>query len=111
MKKIEIVKEPSTLILQLKRYEYDITQKKARKRHDEIICPRSIKMPSGTVYKLSSIINHIGNMPTEGHYNTLIFDNKNHSPLLLDDQNIYYDQNLNSDNSKLCYIVTYTKNE
>ena len=56
MKKIEIVKEPSTLILQLKRYEYDITQKKARKRHDGIICPRSIEMPSGTVYKLSSII-------------------------------------------------------
>ena len=111
MKKIEIVKEPSTLILQLKRFEYDITGQKVRKRQDEIVCPRLIEMPSGNTYELSSIVNHIGNMPTEGHYNALIFDKINHSSILLDDQNIYFDQNLSPDISKLCYIVTYIKNE
>ena len=111
MKKMDIVKEPSTLILQLKRYEYDITQQEVIKRQDEIVCPRSIEMPSGNIYRLSSIVNHIGNMPTEGHYNTLVFDNINHASILLDDQNIYFDQTLNPDINRLCYIVTYTKDE
>ena len=63
-------------------------------------------MPSGSIYTLSSIVNHIGNSPAEGHYNLLVNDNVNDSYVLLDDQDIAFDVVLNS---KISYILSYTK--
>ena len=53
------------------------------KRNDSIEITKAIKMKSGTKYTISSIINHFGDVPEEGHYNILIFDNRNDSFVLL----------------------------
>ena len=107
VKKINFVIEPSTLILQLKRYEYDIDAGKSIKIHSDIKCPETLIMPNGSTYSLSSIINHIGDSPSEGHYNEMIFDPPNDSYVLVDDLDIAYD--VKNETSKLCYIVFYTK--
>ena len=83
--------------------------KKIIKRQDEIECPKSITMPSGRTFTLSSIVNHIGPSPTDGLYNVLLHDHMNDCFVLLDDLNISYAMNINSDIRKLCYIVVYTK--
>ena len=66
-------------------------------------------MPSGSSYTLSSIVNHIGDTPTDGHYNVLIYDRIADSFVLLDDLNVSYNVGLSSKTSTLCYIVSYTK--
>ena len=104
VKRIEILTEPTTLMIQLKRYEYHVNKRKALKRHDEIECPTSLTMPSGSSYTLSSVINHIGSTPTDGHYNVLIYDKSSDSHVLLDDLNVSFDVE-----NTLCYIVSYTK--
>ena len=109
VKTIEMITEPSTLIIQLKRYTYDVKEGEIIKRQDDIECPKSLAMPSGSTFTLSSIVNHIGPSPTDGHYNVLLHDHMNDCFVLLDDLNISYDMNINSDIRKLCYIVVYTK--
>ena len=109
VKTIEIVTEPSTLIIQLKRYKFNVNERKVIKRHDKIKCHKSLTMPSGSTYKLSSIVNHIGNSPNEGHYNLLIYDHKNDCYILLDDLNVTLDAENNCDISRSCYIVIFTK--
>ena len=39
--------------------------KEVLKKQDEVICTRSLKMPSGNIFTLSSIVNHIGSKPTQ----------------------------------------------
>ncbi len=87
-----------------------MNERKIIKRHDNVKCHKSLTMPSGSTYTLSSIVNHIGNSPNEGHYNVLIYDLKHDSFVLLDDLNATYDAENNSKISELCYIVTFEKN-
>ena len=109
VKTIEMITEPSTLILQLKRYTYDVEGQKIIKRQDEMECPKSLTMPSGSSFTLLSIVNHIGPSPAEGHYNVLLHDHRNDCYVLLDDLKISHAMNFNSDTRKLCYIIIYTK--
>ena len=109
VKNIEIVTEPSTLIIQLKRYKYNVDERKVIKKHDEIKCQKSLTMPSGSTFTLSSIVNHIGSSPNRGHYNVIIYDHINDSFVLLDDLNATYDVENNSKISELCYIVTFKR--
>ena len=108
-KKIDIIIDPSTLIIQLKRYDYDAEKGKATKKQDEIECSKIIKLASGSTYTISSIINHIGEKPEKGHYNTIIFDQSNDSFVLLDDLNVTFDVQITSDMNRISYIVVYTK--
>ena len=109
MKKIDIIIEPSTLIVQLKRYKYESKNRKIRKCHEEIIISKKIKMPGGTTYTVSSIVNHIGSSPEEGHYNLLIFDEKDDSFVLLDDLNVLFDVQITQEMRSSSYVVFYTK--
>ena len=108
---MNIIIEPSTLILQLKRYRYESKNKNVRKRHDEIDLSKKIEMPSGTIYTLSSSVNHIGSTPEEGHYNLLVFDEKNESFVLLDDQNVLFDVQITKEIRSSSYVLFYTKDE
>ena len=108
-KKTELVNEPSTLIIQLKRYTYDIDKRKCIKIHDNISCPKSLVMPSGISYTLSSIVNHIGDQPTEGHYNIVIYDKIDDCFVLLDDKNISVSDEMSPDINELCYVLIFTK--
>ena len=63
VKSIEIVTDPSTLIVQLKRYKYDVDKKKAIKRQDKVNCSKSLVMPSGSSYTLSSHWKHRSRRP------------------------------------------------
>ena len=109
MKKMNIIIEPSTLIIQLKRYGYDTEKGTATMIQDEIECSKVLKLASGSTYTLSSVINHIGETPAQGHYNTLIFNQSNDSFVLLDDLDVTYDVQLTSDIRCICYIAVYTK--
>ena len=109
LKKFILVAEPSTLIIQLSRYKYEVREKRTIKRHEEIEVSKRLSLPSGSAYTISSIINHIGSTPDEGHYNVLIFDSINDSFVLLDDLNVCFDMQIKSDKSRLPYIVVYTK--
>ena len=93
--------------MQLKRYEYDVDAGKSIKLHSDIRCPKSLKMPCGSTFTLSSIINHIGESPSEGHYNVMIYNAIDDSYMLVDDLNISY--NVTNGSNKLCYIMFYTK--
>ena len=109
VKQTEIIADPSTLIIQLKRYSYDVSNRIALKRNDSVEITKAIKMKSGTTYKISSIINHFGDNPEEGHYNILIFDYRNDSFVLLDDQYVKQNVQITSDFKTSSYIVAYTK--
>ena len=109
VKKFEILAEPSTLIIQLKRYKYE--ERRTIKKLDEIECSKKISLPSGSTYTISTIVNHIGERPEDGHYNVLIYDNINESFVLLDDLSVFYDVKVTSDLRSLSYIVFYTKDD
>jgi uncharacterized UBP type Zn finger protein len=108
-KKIDIIIDPSTLIIQLKRYDYDTEKGKATKKQDEVECSKTLELASGRTYTISSIINHIGEKPEKGHYNTLIVDQSNDSFVLLDDLNVTFDVQITSDINCTSLIVVYTK--
>ena len=108
-KEINLIVEPHTLIIQLKRYEFDSINKKSVKKHDSVICPTDVNLPGGSRYKLSSILNHEGSSPLNGHYTLSIFDQENKSFVLLDDAKIQYDLLMEEEITKLSYIVTYVK--
>ena len=108
---MKIIIEPSTLIVQLKRYRYDRKESKIRKRQEEIRPSKKITLPSGSTYTISAIVNHIGNSADEGHYNLLIFDEKNNSFILLDDSVITDDVEITPQMNKLSYVMFYTKDK
>ena len=111
VKSVEIITDPATLIVQLNRYKYDVDKRKVINRQENINCSKSLVMPGGSSYTLSSIVNHIGNTASEGHYNVLIYDKITDSYVLLYDLHDSYNVELSSDTSRLCYIVSYTKDD
>ena len=80
------------------------------KQEDSIYCPSTIVLPNGSTYTLNSVINHIGKTVKSGHYNIVVQDESNSKYVLLDDLNISEDK-LDSDTSKLSYVLTYLKNK
>ena len=108
-KEINLIVEPSTLIIQLKRYEFDVIHQKCLKKHDSIVCPTSVSLPNGSSYTLCSVINHGGSSPENGHYTLSLYDAETNSFILLDDAKIDYSCLMNEDMGRLSYIVTYTK--
>ena len=88
----KIFLEPSTLILQLKRYEYSRNEQKSTKINKKMMCPKTLNLPSGSTYSLCSVVNHIGETPAEGHYNVLIQNKREDSFVLLDDTSIQFVQ-------------------
>ena len=109
VKKIDIIIEPSTLIIQLKRYRYEAKEEKVRKRHEEIKLSKKITMSTGSTYTLSSVVNHIGNCPDAGHYNLIIFDEQTDSFVLLDDLNVSYCVEMLPKMDSLSYVIFYSK--
>ena len=110
MKHFQFIVEPSTLILQLNRFSFQTLTGITTKRQDPISFPKSLVLPSGTTYKISCIINHIGDSPSAGHYNLLINDECNDVYILLDDLQIIYDVKIDEEMSQLPYIAFYIKN-
>ena len=109
-KEINIIMEPKTLIIQLKRFEFDPIQQKILKKHDSIKCPRMITLPAGSSYTLSSVLNHIGNTPSSGHYTVTLYDDQTNLFMLLDDQSVTEHVNVPKDMYRLSYIACYVKN-
>jgi uncharacterized UBP type Zn finger protein len=68
-----------------------------------------VNLTGGSQYTLSSILNHEGSSPSNGHYTLLIFDQQNKSFVLLDDAKTQYDILMEEEITKLSYIVTYVK--
>ena len=108
-KEYKVVIEPNTLLIQLKRFEFDSVQTKILKKHDSVMCPKMITLHSGSNYSLCSILNHDGSTPNSGHYTVNLYDKKHDSFILVDDKNVTYNV-VNEDMCKLSYIACYTKN-
>jgi uncharacterized UBP type Zn finger protein len=108
-KRCSIIIEPSTLILQLMRYKFDYVKDEASKIHDQILCSPSIVMPSGSIYSLVSVINHIGEDTTSGHYNVMLSNKHSDKYVLLDDSNISYVTDDYNGKSDVSYIFTYVR--
>ena len=81
----------------------------AIKRNENIEITKAIKMVTGTTYTISSIINHFGDNPEDGHYNILIYNSRNGSFVLLDDQYINQNVKITSDFQSSSYVFVYTK--
>ena len=109
-KTTKIILDPSTIIIQLNRYEYNSDEEKVKKKHNQITCPINIQLPSGSSYSLCSVVNHIGSTPTEGHYNMLLYNNLDDTFVMLDDTRIKYNCVMDVEMEKLQYLITYTKN-
>ena len=107
-KSVNIVLPPSTLILHLLRFTYDESTKEAKKLNHPIKCPHNLLLNSTASYQLHSVINHIGESSTSGHYNFLIPDKHNQNFILLDDLHISYDYK-SDDLDKILYVAVYTK--
>ena len=107
-KKQVIIQEPETLILQLMRYKFDSLKNQVSKIHRQVFCEKRILMPSGTQYILNSIINHIGENTTSGHYNLMMYDEEENSYMLLDDTNVSL-LDVYHANSDVSYIFVYEK--
>ena len=65
-------------------------------------------MPSGKIYSLNSITNHIGEETKSGHYNVIIHDRNNNNFVLLDDNTISIVDSIN-EVSELSYIFIFVK--
>jgi hypothetical protein len=107
-KRLSIVQEPRTLILQLMRYSFDAAKNEASKETDPVACPNNILLPNGTSYSLHSVINHIGEETNSGHYNVILHDKYANNFVLLDDSNISI-LNDSHDMNDLSYIFIYIK--
>ena len=108
LKSFEITLPPSTLIMQLMRFSFDDSTKKTSKLHMPITCPITIYLKNCGMYQLNSVINHIGETSTNGHYNILLNDPVNKQFILVDDTNIDYNVNIDIVDD-MCYVVSYTK--
>ena len=109
LRKSSIINEPRTLILQLMRYKYNEIHHTVTKINAKINCPPRLVLPSGSTYHLSSVINHIGEDTTSGHYNTLLYDKENKKFLLIDDSTISNNITIDEDINRLSYIFIYIK--
>ena len=108
---MNIVTEPFTLIIEIKRYSYLPTARETYKIRDCLYPSEKIILPSGSTYSLLSIINHIGESTNEGHYNVLVRDKQNNTFMLLDDLYSSSVETLSSEMNGLSYIFFYVKDE
>ena len=106
---INLSLEPNTLLLQLKRYDFDHIQQKALKKHDSVFCPKQIILPGGSTYTLSSVLNHIGSSPDDGHYTVTLYDKQSNLFVFLDDSNITENIDISEEMWRKSYIVCYSK--
>ena len=108
LKSLDITLSPSTLILQIMRFSFDVSKKKSRKLHMPINCTTTLSLKNCGMYQLNSVINHIGESSTSGHYNIMFNDLENKQFILVDDTNIDYDSSIDVVKD-MCYVVSYTK--
>jgi uncharacterized UBP type Zn finger protein len=90
------------------RFSFDGARDEILKLHNHMHCPKSLSMPSGTTYSLTSVLNHNGEKTNSGHYNIILYDKENDKSVLLDDSLISIlsdDQEM----SDLSYIFIYTR--
>ena len=111
IKKTKIINEPTTLLIQLKRYSYEREETIQRKRQDNIPISKEIRLAQGSSFTVSSILNHFGDSPEEGHYNILIYDEAKDSFVLADDLHVNQNVKISSDFQCASYIFVYTKND
>ena len=75
-----------------------------------INCSTTVSLKNCGMYELNSVINHIGESSTSGHYNILLYNPLNKQSVLVDDTDIDYNASLDTVN-EICYVVSYTKCE
>ena len=109
VKQKNIVAEPTTLILVLNRFDYELEKNRSIKLRDNIEMTKSIRMATGTSYTISSVINHFGDTPQDGHYNVLVNDVLKDKYLLVDDQYVNENVSVTSDYKSNSYIFVYIK--
>ena len=68
-----------------------------------------LTLPNGSTYVLNSVINHIGESSTSGHYNIVIFDEQLNKFILLDDSEITYNINIDKDMAEQSYVASYSR--
>ena len=68
-------------------------------------------MATGTSYTISSVINHFGDTPQDGHYNILINDVLSQKFLLVDDQSVNENVRDTSYLKSASYIAVYIKDD
>jgi ubiquitin C-terminal hydrolase len=108
-KSINIIKEPTTLLLQVMRFEYSQATGHTIKKHEPLTCPTSLHFGNdSTLYTLKCIVNHEGDYPESGHYTSLLYDQDADNFLLIDDDAIYSDVDINNMRD-LFYLVSYVK--
>ena len=73
-----------------------------------INCTTTLSLKNCGMYQLNSVINHIGESSTSGHYNIMFNDLENKQFILVDDTNIDYDSSIDVVKD-MCYVVSYTK--
>ena len=108
-KSISIIVEPISLLLQLKRYEFDTEKKRTKKKLDPIICTKTLVFPSGTKYTLNSKINYIREAIDSGHYKTSLYDRCTDSFVLLDDTNVCFYCKMQASDNAIVYMISYSK--
>ena len=106
---VTFVRNPKTLIFQLKQFEYDPQLRRSFKKHGSIIIPYVIELPDSTKYKLSSIINHIGEEINFGHYTYLLVETSDETFTLVDDTQVTYAVRMTEVMAKTAYIMIYSK--
>ena len=108
-KTVEILCTPSTIILHLLRFLYDENLDATLKLDCPIFCPSLLTLPNGSTFILNSVINHIGESSTSGHYNIVLFDEEHNKLILLDDSQITEDIVFDQDMAQNSYVATYTR--
>ena len=111
IKKTEMISEPSTLIIQLKRFAYVQELGKTIKRREKIKVTKNIRIPDGSTYTISTIVHHYGEKADEGHYNILVYNASNDTFILVDDLHLNLDVEITEDLESSSYIFVYIKNE
>ena len=94
----------------MKRYEYDNKNRVTNKKHNELFCPSTLRMPSGSSYILRAIVNHIGSSPNQGHYNLVLYNSHGENYILLDDENININFVIDDNIKRTHYLIMYYKN-
>ena len=107
-KSTEIITPPSTLILHLKRFSYNEINHIATKLHVPVQCPLNLNLKGADMYYLNSVINHLGESLTSGHYTIVLNDTVKSSFVLIDDEQISYDVDVR-ETDEVSYVVIYTR--
>ena len=67
------------------------------------------QLPSGSSYKITSTINHIGETANSGHYTSLIFDPDKENFILVDDDRITTSVEIDEELCQQVYILVYAR--